>query len=264
LSARLVVIDIGTGVGQEFDASGDAPVLQLSLAPGNYQVILADGFVLERSVAGGLFEPVRAVLASAKTLIVNILPNGSTFISFVFLVANDQADGVLNVSFGVAVQGGQLVGTLFIDVADGAFEPYLTAPPPSFVAPYLITSEASISNPPTHAFFTGTVGFTVASDSVGVLAELAPGLAGGTLSFEIETRPDDSQRFQLAFTSAFTAPLTQFFLQTDDLQPRVPVNDVRIADDPVRSRFRAVIPFQLVGATGNDAALGRIDLQFQP
>jgi hypothetical protein len=266
LSAQFIITDLDTGVEQFFDAGGDAPSLQVTLAPGTYRVTIGEGFTLERSISGGPLQAVPAVLASAKAVDVFISPGIATFISFQFLIANDAPNtGVLNVTFGVSVRRGQLVGTLFFHNANGVFEPYLQALPPTFVAPYAIGGEASISDPPTHAFFSGGVGFTVLNDNVGVLLALAPNMAGGNLSFQFETRPDDSQRFTLLFPSAFGAPFSQLFLLSEDLQPRVPVNAVRIADDPVLSQFRAVVPFQLAaGVFAESVATGVIDLQFVP
>jgi hypothetical protein len=265
LSAQFVITNVTSGAVQTIDGSGDAAVLQVPLAPGLYTVMIADGFSLARSIDGGPFEPVIALLGSAQTVDAVIQANDTSLLSFLFLIGDEPpVSAVLRIIFGVVPQEGQLVGMMSFESASSLFEPYLRREPLRFVAPFGLAGQVTLSDPPTNAFFSSAINFGVASDPVGVVTSIARGLTGGTLTFQIETQPDDSQRFQLVYTSVAGAPFTQLTVETGDLQPRLPVNDVRIADDPVRSRLRATIPFRLVAGTSGENATGRIDLLFLP
>jgi hypothetical protein len=267
LDARFVVTDVNTGQAQVIDGSGDSPSLAVSVASGAYTVAIADDFQLSRSRDGVSFQAVPAVLGSQNPVTTFVSPGAATSVFFFFLVANDGPDqnATILISFGVSPRRGQLVATLFVNAATGVFAPYLGAPAPSFTAPYVIGGEGVFSERRVHEFFSGPVGMTVTSDTVGVLRSLAPAMTGGFLLFRFEARADDSQRFSLNFQSSSSGAFSQLIASSEDLQPRVSVNPMSgIPNDPVLSSFRTTVSFLLESGLGGNTMTGDIDLQFAP
>jgi hypothetical protein len=269
LTATFQATDVNSGASEQFDASGEETSLTVALPSSSYRFEILPGFSLARSASGAPFVPVDAVLASANPMTVIVQSGQTTFLFFQFLVpaANNEADGFLHISFGVLLQRGQLVGTMSVQTANGIFTPYVGAPPVSFVAPYAIGGEGVFSTPPAHEFFSSGVGLRVDNDPIGVVAQLAPSFSGGFLAFRIEVAPDLGQSLNLRLSSTGANGLSELFVATADLQPRVPVEPSQgIPNDPVRSGFRANVPFSLTfsDAGGFSVMSGQLDLQFAP
>lgn len=78
------------GNGESFDVSGDnQAILQLDLDPGEYTITLQDGWQIIRVPAGGVAEPVAAVLTSDNPVSFTIVQNAETPVGFSFTAGDN-------------------------------------------------------------------------------------------------------------------------------------------------------------------------------
>ena len=91
----------GLAIGLSTEDAPDATALHVDLDAGNYNVMLADGWRLERNAGGAGFEPVAASMVSSNPRFFDVVDGASTAVSFIFRV-----DGEGNVALGGGVDIG--------------------------------------------------------------------------------------------------------------------------------------------------------------
>jgi hypothetical protein len=90
------------------EVNPDAEQLTAQLNPGAYQIQLGDGWVLERLVADGGADPVRAALISANPATIAVRNDRVTTVAFTFTTASGTVtfgEGAVSVRLGVADPG---------------------------------------------------------------------------------------------------------------------------------------------------------------
>jgi hypothetical protein len=251
----------GPGETLTVDASGDAPAVALSLAPGDYTVRLFDGWHLERSLGGQPFQPVDAVLGTPNPQPVTIAPGGSATAVFFFL-ASVGDHGSLTITFGALPLRARLRGTLHATFATGPLEPYLDHPA-TFVIAYSADSEGRLFLPPTrHEVESVLNELTFLDDPVGVLSTGTP-VSSVSLEYKVEAELDGSQ-FMLLTLNCAGVPgvgLQFLFASAFPLVPALPITDLGDPADAGSVGLRTSTSFTANIGPGGEMS-GTVDLEF--
>jgi hypothetical protein len=213
-NATFEVSRIDDGSVTFVDGSGfDGPAV-VNLAPGLVNIILLDGWTLEKSIDGGrTFQPVSALLGSPNPNATRILANQPAFVAFAFLIR--QTSGTLAITLGVDPSPRELAGGVIVATATDGLTGYLTptAATLDFAVYFTLFSLETValsdggkqrvypafgqqgSLGPTPLASTA-VAAEFFNDEVGALSTVATGIAGGSLTYSVTAKTDGT--FELA------------------------------------------------------------------
>lgn len=173
-------------VGGDDDAG-----VSLILAPGQHSVELLDGWSLERSVDGGVFEPLTdAILASENPDTFRVFANRTQTVAFQFILRTTTAD--VTITFGVVETPRQLAGTIRWLGGHPDYAAYFGTTVDFSIFYAQEAQSLAILEDGSRARFYDTVvdALEIYNDGPGLLAPLAARLKGALLSFRIAASPD--------------------------------------------------------------------------
>jgi hypothetical protein len=191
------VFDItgGDGTFSETVTSTVDPELDVTMPPGIAQVLLHDGWTLERSTDGGVtFAPVSALLASFNPGVARVLANAPSSLEFAFVVRD--TTGTLQIKLSVITQPRELAGGYIVDTATGDLAAYAEFSNRRldfavFYDLFSLQSEVLPDGTKQHVYTADHVAMEWYNDQLGTLAnQIGPDMPGSFLTYTVAARPD--------------------------------------------------------------------------